>query len=335
MTADQRRKPEIFSLTGAAPAPTPAEAPPVPAYEDAPPEAQMALAVARAQGGGGWFGRLAWWAFGLLFTLWISVAAWSFIDGLIASNLWLGRAALALAAVVGAAALLGVFRELASLSRMGRVEELRLDADRAWRNADRPAAERALAALDRLYAGRNELAEARRRIKDRKGDSPDADGLLTLAERALMTPLDAAALASVRSGARASAVSTATIPVALLDALATLYINLRMIRQVAHIYNGRGGVLGSMRLARRVAAHVVAAGAVAIGDDLLGPLVGGGALSKLSRRFGEGLVNGALTARIGVMAMELSRPLPFEALDRPSVREVAMGALRGLDAGGA
>ncbi|GAB1395693.1 hypothetical protein MASR1M65_04700 [Saprospiraceae bacterium] len=50
---------------------------------------------------------------------------------------------------------------------------------------------------------------------------------------------------------------------------------------------------------------------LASADDLIGSFAGGGLASKLSRRFGEGVVNGALTARIGIAAMELRRPLPF------------------------
>ena len=52
--------------------------------------------------------------------------------------------------------------------------------------------------------------------------------------------------------------------------------------------------------------------------------------SVLSRRFGEGVVNGALTARVGVAAMELCRPLPFVALERPAVSSLVSRALTGL-----
>jgi putative membrane protein len=106
-----------------------------------------------------------------------------------------------------------------------------------------------------------------------------------------------------------------------------------MIRAVAEIYGGRAGWLGSWRLLKAVAGHLVATGAVAMGDDLLGPLVGGGVLAKLSRRFGEGLVNGALTARVGAAAIEVCRPLPFIARPRPSGRALAAQALRGIVGG--
>ena len=53
-------------------------------------------------------------------------------------------------------------------------------------------------------------------------------------------------------------------------------------------------------------------------------------LAKVSRRFGEGVVNGALTARVGIAAMEVCRPLPFIAQPRPKVRNLVTRGLRGL-----
>jgi putative membrane protein len=63
---------------------------------------------------------------------------------------------------------------------------------------------------------------------------------------------------------------------------------------------------------------------------MLEPILGGSLLGKLSRRFGEGLVNGALTARVGVAAIEVCRPLPFADGKRPSVRSIVKTALSGL-----
>ena len=111
---------------------------------------------------------------------------------------------------------------------------------------------------------------------------------------------------------------------------AALFANLRMIRQIAQIYGGRSGSFGSLRLLRRVFAALLGAGALALTDDLVGSVAGGGVISKLSRRLGEGVVNGALTARVGVAAMELCRPLPFVALEKPGVSGLVSRALAGL-----
>ena len=88
--------------------------------------------------------------------------------------------------------------------------------------------------------------------------------------------------------------------------------------------------MGSWRLTRGVLAHLVATGALAVGDDLIGTIAGGGLLAKVSRRFGEGVVNGALTARVGVAAIEVCRPLPFHTGPRPSVTALVRRALTGL-----
>jgi imidazolonepropionase-like amidohydrolase len=61
---------------------------------------------------------------------------------------------------------------------------------------------------------------------------------------------------------------------------------------------------------------------------------GGGILSRISRRFGEGVVNGALTARVGVAAIEVCRPLPFRALPRPKTTTLVSRGLAGLFADG-
>ena len=53
-------------------------------------------------------------------------------------------------------------------------------------------------------------------------------------------------------------------------------------------------------------------------------------LARVSRRFGEGVMNGALTARVGVAAMDVCRPLPFAALPRPKVSNLIGRALTGL-----
>ena len=83
-------------------------------------------------------------------------------------------------------------------------------------------------------------------------------------------------------------------------------------------------------MTRAVLSHLVATGAVAVGDDLLEPVLGASVLSKLSRRFGEGLVNGALTARVGLAAIEVCRPMGFEGLSKPRLGKVLQCALRGF-----
>ncbi|MCE8545249.1 TIGR01620 family protein [Ruegeria pomeroyi] len=277
--------------------------------------------------------RLARWFWGLAAALLgavISVAAWDFVTGLMDRVPVLGWVMTALLAGFVLVALLIALRELAAIGRLGRVDGLRRAADAALAENDLAQARAVCRKLDTFYRGREETRWGRERLAERAEEQFEARDLLALAEDSLLAPLDAEAQREVEAAARRVATVTALVPLALADVVAALASSLRMIRRVAEIYGGRSGVLGSWRLTRAVMAHLVATGAVAVGDDLLEPVLGGSVLSKLSRRFGEGLVNGALTARVGVAAMEVCRPLPFSARRRPSVRGVVRRALTGI-----
>jgi len=50
------------------------------------------------------------------------------------------------------------------------------------------------------------------------------------------------------------------------------------------------------------------------------------------KRLGEGVLNGILTARLGIAAIEVTRPLPFSALPRPTLTEVAGGVVKTAEA---
>jgi putative membrane protein len=320
----RRRGPALFEAEDpalAAPAPEPPrdDAFPEDDLANPPPEGAAAPAAARAvraaaKQRGGW-GRIVWGAFGALISLAVGVAIYDFLAGLIARNPVLATVAGVLAAIVVAGLIGFALREAAAMARLSKVDEMRRDAERALADKDRKAALRAVQALRRLYAGRRDLDWGLADLKSKEPELFEADSLLSAAERSVLAPLDARAEAAVGRAGRTVAALTAVVPMALVDVAAALYVNLRMIRQIAEIYDGRAGWLGSWRLLKAVAGHLVATGAVAVGEDMLGAAVGGGALAKVSRRFGEGLVNGALTCRVGAAAIAVCRPLPFH--DRP------------------
>jgi putative membrane protein len=94
-----------------------------------------------------------------------------------------------------------------------------------------------------------------------------------------------------------------------------------MLRTLAAIYGGRPGFIAILRLLRLVAGHLAVAGGIAFTDDVLQQVVGHGLTARLSRRLGEGLVNGGFTIRIGIAALEVLRPLPYIEARQPRLRE--------------
>ncbi|NKB28732.1 MAG: DUF697 domain-containing protein [Rhodobacteraceae bacterium] len=326
----EKQKPALIRMDANPDLPGPADVAPVPDAPDSESGAAMQR-VARLAGRPA--SRLSRWFWGLLvsFVLFIaSLAAWNFVTGLIASSPVLGTVAAGLGGALVLVCAVIALRELAAIARLARLDRLRRAADAALAAEDLGAARAVADRLDRLYAGREALTWGRERFAERRGDMFDAAALLDLAEADLLAPLDAAAVLEVEAAARQVAMVTALVPLALADIVVALSANLRMIRRIAEVYGGRGGALETWRLTRAVLTHLVATGAVSVGDDMIGSLAGGGVLSKLSRRFGEGLVNGALTARVGVAAIEVCRPLAFRGQKRPRVTGIVQRALTGL-----
>ena len=311
------------------PAPSPADAPPVDDDEAPTGEAMRTLAVLSARPPsrlGAWALRLA----GALVAFAVSFAAWEFVAALLERNAALGAIALALTVALAAVLLAIALREWAAFARLAKLDELHRAAEAAHVAGDLAAARDVAARMARLYADRPALDLARREVEASADEVMDAPDLLRLAETRLLAPLDAAASREVEAAARQVAAVTAVVPLALADLAVALSANLRMIRRIAEVYGGRSGRLETMRLTRAVFAHLVATGAVAVGEDLIGTVAGGSLLTRVSRRFGEGVVNGALTARVGVAAMEVCRPMPFRAVRRPSVTAMVQRALTGV-----
>ncbi|SDE38727.1 YcjF family protein [Limimaricola pyoseonensis] len=333
MSDQKRRGPVMIDLEEepkrGAPEVTPATAPPVP--EPGLPQGaalqRVAVVAARPRS------RLARWflsALGALIGFMLSVAAWNWVTGLLAAQPMLGAVAATLLALVLGLLMAIAVKEASAFRRLARLDHIQRGAAAALGAQDLAQAKTVSAEVARLYAARDALAPGLERVKAREGDLFDADAVLGLAERELLAPLDREAMREVEAAARQVATVTAVVPLALADVVAALTANLRMIRRVAEIYGGRSGTLGAWRLTRSVLTHLVATGAVAVGDDLVSSVAGGGVLSRVSRRFGEGVVNGALTARVGVAAIEVCRPLPFRAVERPSVTGLVRRALTGL-----
>lgn len=322
--------PVLIDLDGQETPVTPETAPSVPDLTELPQSAAMQQAAQLAARRPS---RLARWFWTLLVAITgfvVSLAAWDYVNTLIARSPILGGIITAMLAVFCLILLIFTLRELAAFARLRRVDTIQNEAQAALDQSDLDLARVVSAKLLRLYRSREDVSWGRDRFMERRDDILDAEGVLGLAEVEILEPLDQRAMKEIEAASRQVATVTAIVPLALADVFTALTANMRMIRRIAEIYGGRSGVLGSWRLTRTVLTHLVATGAVAVGDDLIGTVAGGGVLSKVSRRFGEGIINGALTARVGVAAIEVCRPLPFERVKCPSVTALVKRALTGL-----
>jgi putative membrane protein len=279
------------------------------------------------------WGTLFWCALGGLILLAVGVRVTDLIVDLLARNKELGGLALALAILATISLVVIAIRETAGLMRLAAVENLRRRAADMIVRDDRVEARSLVRELLGLTRRMPRLARSRANLESHLGDIIDGADMVRLAERELMTPLDQQARTLVSAAATRVSVVTALNPRAIIDVLFVLASALFLVRRLAFLYGVRPGTLGFGRLVRLVVVHLAMTGGLAASDSLIQQMLGHGIAAKLSARLGEGMLNGLLTARFGLAAIDVIRPMPFVALPRPTLRDLMNEVLRGFGEG--
>ena len=274
------------------------------------------------------WGAVFWTAIGGLTLLGLGLGVTQLIEDLFARSEGLGFLGLAFAIAATLAFAVVVAREAFGLARLATIEKLHLRAAAVLVSDDRGESRAIVNDLLGIAHQNPHLARARAALQGHAGDIIDGADLIRLAERELMTPLDQEARRLISSAAQRVSIVTAVSPRALIDVLFVFAASLRLIRQLARLYGGRPGALGMIKLMRHVIAHVAITGGMAASDGLVQQVLGHGIAAKLSQRLGEGVLNGLLTARLGLAAIDVTRPLPFTALPRPALGDLAKDLLR-------
>jgi putative membrane protein len=116
---------------------------------------------------------------------------------------------------------------------------------------------------------------------------------------------------------------TAVSPRAIVDVAFVIFVAVRLLRTLARIYGGRPGLFGFLRLAKAAFNHLAVTGGMAVGDSLMQQVLGLGLAARISAKLGEGVLNGLMTARFGLAALSVCRPLPFIREETPKIGDVA------------
>jgi putative membrane protein len=142
--------------------------------------------------------------------------------------------------------------------------------------------------------------------------------VVTLYAQLVQPVLDRQARAEISRNAAEATLMIAVSPLALVDMAFIAWRNLRMINRIAAVYGIQLGYFSRIRLFRLVLLNIAFAGASELVREVGMDWLSQDLAARLSARAAQGIGAGLLTARLGIKAMELCRPLPWLE-DRPKL----------------
>ncbi|TWX73278.1 YcjF family protein [Colwellia sp. C1TZA3] len=156
--------------------------------------------------------------------------------------------------------------------------------------------------------------------------------IIQLYARNVLSQVDEKALKEIAKFSSESVVLVALSPIAIIDMLLMLWRNLRLVNKIAALYGLKLSYWSRVKLIKQVIINMAYAGASELVADLGADLLGAELLGKLSARMAQGLGAGMLTARLGLKAMHLCRPIPFteDAPKLSHIRQKIISQVRSL-----
>ncbi|NLS12631.1 TIGR01620 family protein [Vibrio sp. SM6] len=159
--------------------------------------------------------------------------------------------------------------------------------------------------------------------------------VLEMYDAMVVAQQDKLATKIVTKHATESAALIAVSPLAAADMLLVASRNLQMINSIATVYGMELGYWSRLRLFKLVLINMAAAGASEVAIDASVDLMSVDLAGRMSARVGQGIGVGLLTARLGIKAISLLRPLPWQegkAIKLSSIRKVLLNKVLSLTA---
>jgi putative membrane protein len=262
----------------------------------------------------------------IFLTGWAVVDAAAWISAAFERGAALGFFALtAVTAGVGGAGVI-IARELTSLLRLKNVEAVRRRfSDQGLSPAQtRAAVADVLAVLPRDHEIARAIEAFQRQIQAHHSRSQQ----LELFSRTVIKRLDQRAETHVRTGVLRAFGITAISPTALTDAAFFLACGVRMVRDIAGAYGHRPTAAATIHLLRRLLVEAGKLGAVDLASASLVQHLGGAVTERFATNTAEALYAAYRMARLGIIVMDLCRPIAFAENEIPGIGSLVGGVVR-------
>jgi putative membrane protein len=262
----------------------------------------------------------------VFFMGWLIIDAAAWISAAFDRGLPLGLLAAAAVGAGFAGACLVSAREAISLFRLKNVETIRrrLADERLGAVEARQSIAQIAGLIPREGPANAALQSFQRQVQLHH----DRAQQIALFSRSVLHPLDHRAEAHVRTAVLRAFGITAISPTALTDAVFFLALGVRMVRAIATEYGHRPTAAATMHLLRRLVFEAGRLGAIDIASASLVQHLGGAVTERFASTTAEALYAAYRMARLGIIVMDLCRPIAFAPGEIPSVGSLVANVLR-------
>lgn len=213
-----------------------------------------------------------------------------------------------------------LLKELGRLRRLKRHERLREDLSALPQRSPQQAHQLAETLRQQLGLGDDDPHWQALQYASQPHHS--GEETLTLLNHHLVAPRDREAQRLISRMSGETAVMTAISPLTLVDMALVAWRNLAMVDRLCRLYGLELGYASRLRLFKRVLYNMAFAGASEMvteaGTDMLSLDLAG----RISARAGQGLATGLLSARLGLRAQRLCRPVAFTQEEQPKLADL-------------
>ena len=226
---------------------------------------------------------------------------------------------LTLALVLGARVLLGYLKD----SESNRVlDDIREQSARLLEGHDHGRAKDLITTLNVFYADKPQQVYFQRCMEQLPDYSDDRE-VIEHIDRVFLQALDKEALRRISRFSGQTGVAVAISPWASVDMGLALWRSIKMINEVSQVYGFRPSLTHRYSLLKAVINQLALIGVSEIVLEQTLEELGVSSLSGIaSLRFGQGVGAGIYSAKIGLAAMHVSRPIGFTEQQKPRLKSL-------------
>ena len=240
---------------------------------------------------------------------------------------WAGMAVSILVVLTLVSGIWQLRKSLAGLKQLREAEHLRQEAETLQQEHTHGHAAQLLNKLEQHYKYHPQGQEVLQNIHHIDSTYNDTEIVHFLSKHALQQQ-DLQARHCIQRHSIEAGVLVAISPWASFDMLLAGWRNFRMLKEIMSIYGIAPSAVAQIKLLRKVLHSIAFAGLSDMAMDAGSTLLGTSVMAGLSARAGQGLGAGLFTARTGLTAMELCRPLPDNQQRTPLLKSIANELLR-------